>query len=185
MTLKDQNSCVPQSFFLYHDIEAGAEFFFDENDYILNDTGKKPRAIKTEVTSTSFSTSRSRTKSDASSLLSSRGRKRPRRAATTIRSYVVPDSDDDMLDDDEPMEFTAQEHEKRTKTEESSLQKWVKHLGNLVKEEQRKVYQFSFWLYLSCLINILIQYQKHKKLVEMTSEPGMKVRVAKVLGSLL
>ncbi|KAF8231714.1 hypothetical protein L208DRAFT_1423428 [Tricholoma matsutake] len=148
------------SFFLYHDIEAGAEFFFDENDYILNDTGKKPRAIKTEVTSTSFSTSRSRTKSDASSLLSSRGRKRPRRAATTIRSYVVPDSDDDMLDDDEPMEFTAQEHEKRTKTEESSLQKWVKHLGNLVKEEQRK-------------------YQKHKKLVEMTSEPGMKVRVAK------
>jgi hypothetical protein len=148
------NLCVvPQSFFMYHDIEAGAEFFLDETDYIsTNEAGKKSRVVKAEVTSTSVSTSsRSRPKSDASSPLTSRGRKRPRRAATTIRSYAVPDSDDDMVDDDSA-EFTAQEHDKKPKTEESSLQKWVKHLGNLVKEEQRKVHLLSFSPCSCCLI---------------------------------
>lgn len=131
---------------MYHSVEAGAEFFFDENDYIsADDAGKKLRIVKTEISSTSLSTSsRSRTKSDASS--GSRGRKRPRRAAATIRSYAVPDSDDDMFDDDS-IEYSSEWHEKKLKTEETSLQKWVKHLANLVKEEQRKVRQLS---YMSC-----------------------------------
>jgi hypothetical protein len=126
---------------MYHDIEAGAEFFFDEDEYISRDeVGTKSRVVKTEVTSISTS-SRSRAKSDALSPLTAQGKKRPRRAATTIRSYAVPDSDDDMLDDDS-MEFTAQAPEKKPKIEESNLKKWIKHLGNLVKEEQRKVHNY-------------------------------------------
>jgi hypothetical protein len=120
---------------MYHDVEAGAEFFFDENDYISkNEVGKESSVVKMEATSTSISTSsRSRAKLDSYSPLAPRGKKRPRRAATTIRSYAVPDSDDDS------MEFSAQEREKKPEIEESNLKKWVKHLGILVKEEQRKV----------------------------------------------
>jgi hypothetical protein len=124
---------------MYHDVEGGAEFFFDENDYISADEyGLKSRLVHTELTTTSLSTpSRSRTKSDA---FSPRGKKRLRRAVATIRSYAVPDSDDDMFDDDS-FEYSSQMmHEKKRKIEESSLQKWVKHLSNLLKEEHRKVH---------------------------------------------
>lgn len=49
----------------------------------------------------------------------------------------MPDSDDDaIVDDDDDME----EHEKKPKPMESSLSKWIKHLSELMKEEQRKVY---------------------------------------------
>jgi hypothetical protein len=126
---------------MYHDVEAGAEFFFDENDYIsTDDSGQKSRVVQMELTSTSLSTpSRSRAMSDAFSPFSSRGKKRLRRAVATIRSYAVPDSDDDMFDDDS-IEYSSQMmHEKKLKIEESSLQKWVKHLTNLLKEEHRKV----------------------------------------------
>lgn len=61
----------------------------------------------------------------------SRGRKRPRRTAKeTVRSYVVPDSDEDLgtSDQDENEPF-----------EETNLQLWIKHLSILLKTETRKV----------------------------------------------
>lgn len=55
----------------------------------------------------------------------------------------MPDSDDDaIVDDDDDME----EHEKKPKPMESSLSKWIKHLSELMKEEQRKVYHTAFRL---------------------------------------
>ena len=65
------------------------------------------------------------------------GRKRPRRTATTIKSYVVPDSDDEVISDDD-------EIEKKLRIHESNLQKWIFHLGELLKEEKRKVSDCAF-----------------------------------------
>jgi hypothetical protein len=168
---------------MYHDIEAGAEFYLDESDYISDeDIGQKSRVVKTEAASASISISRSRTKPDVSTPLTPRGRKRPRRAANAIRSYAVPDSDEDLLFDYDSMEFNGLDHERRTKIEETSLQKWVKHLGCLMKEEQRKVLR-HFLCSCSRSHAVFMQYQKQKKLMEMTSESGTKVCVAKVHNS--
>jgi len=49
-----------------------------------------------------------------------------------------------MLLDDDCVGFAGLDHEQKPKAEQSSLQKWVKHLGNLVKEEQRKVRRLSY-----------------------------------------
>lgn len=66
-----------------------------------------------------------------------RGKKRPRRqAAVTVSSYVVPDSDDEAIADDE-WDYLAPRKGKRK--EETNLQKWIHHLAILLKDEQRKV----------------------------------------------
>ncbi len=66
---------------------------------------------------------------------SPRGRKRPRRStAITVRSYVVPGSDDEAIavEDDE-------DYDVKMKQTEGNLRLWVKHLGELLKTEQAKV----------------------------------------------
>jgi len=73
---------------------------------------------------------------------SSRSKKRPRRsAASTVKSYLVPDSDDDsILDEHKPDSVSlAKSKEAGKRKAESNLQRWIKHLTTLQKEELRKV----------------------------------------------
>jgi hypothetical protein len=93
-----------------------------------------------------------------------RGKKRPRRmAAATITSYAVPDSDDEAIAGEEDVEFSlfGGGQERKKKRVETNLQRWIKHLGELLKEEQRK-------------------FKEKKKRVEMAADPVTKVRVPKV-----
>lgn len=108
---------------MWQDIEVGAEFYFDENDYI-NDLGK----VKIEPTQATLNATATSTPSPPTS--SNRYRKRPRRTAKeTVQSYVVPDSDEDLRGSDEG----------EKEREETSLQLWIKHLSIILKAETRKV----------------------------------------------
>ena len=72
----------------------------------------------------------------------SRNKKRPRRsAASIVKSYLVPDSDDEsILDEQKPnsMSWTKSKEAGKRKAE-SNLQRWIKHLTALQKEELKKV----------------------------------------------
>ena len=72
----------------------------------------------------------------------SRSKKRPRRsAASTVKNYLVPDSDDEsILDEQKPDSMSwAKSKEAGKKKAESNLQRWIKHLTVLQKEELKKV----------------------------------------------
>ena len=126
-----------QSFYLYHEIESGAEFFLDENDYITkNDVVKNSEAkhkVKVEGSPNPLPSFSSSSPAPASN----RGKKRPRRsAAVTVQSYAVPDSDDEDIVDEDSC-FRIDDQEKKSK--ETNLQLWIKHLSDILKTETRKV----------------------------------------------
>lgn len=80
------------------------------------------------------------------SMSPARGRKRLRRsAATSVKSYAVPDSDDEAIVDEKP-DYLGWEDSKSAKRKkvESNLQRWIKHLTVLQKEEQKKVSRTTF-----------------------------------------
>ena len=130
------NTVGVQSFYLYHEIETGAEFFLDENDYIAkNDVARNVDAkhkVKVEASPNPLPSFSSSTPVPGSN----RGKKRPRRsAAVTVQSYAVPDSDDeDIVDEDS---FQMDDQEKKSK--ETNLQLWIKHLSDILRTETRKV----------------------------------------------
>lgn len=160
---------------MYHNIESGADFYVDEDDYLKKDIDKKtdgtPRTVKVESSiSPPPSTSvRGRLQPTTPE---SRGKKRPRRRITAVHSYAVPDSDDDAIIGSE---YLA----KKSKQVETSLQKWIHHLGELVKDEQRKVRSMSSFFLPSLALIPLGQYKQEKKNVEITLEHGTKVRFPK------
>ncbi|KAF5382555.1 hypothetical protein D9615_002846 [Tricholomella constricta] len=141
--------------FMYHEIEEGTEFYIDEEDYLQADKVEgKRKAVKAETASAPLcSSSRVKQESPSSSTSGVRRRKRPRRSATSVKSYAVPDSDDEAIADEEDIVT-------RPRPVESHVQKWITHLGELLKEEQRK-------------------FRDKKKKMEMLSEPGTKARVTK------
>lgn len=115
-----------QNFYMWQDIELGAQFYFDESDYITDNN-----KVKIEPTQSTLSSS-------ITSNSPSRGRKRPRRIAKeTVRSYVVPDSDEDLATSDQ---------DENEPCEETNLQLWIKHLSILLKAETRKVGAQYIWL---------------------------------------
>ncbi|KAH0586162.1 hypothetical protein H2248_007426 [Termitomyces sp. 'cryptogamus'] len=141
---------------LYTEIFKNCEFYSDEDDYIQDEVkAASNMPVKIEalyaLLSPSFS-AKTRLEASSSSSTHAGGRKRPRRTATTIKSYAIPDSDDEGISDDEI--------EKKPKIQESNLQKWIFHLGELLKEEKRKHKE---------------QKSKHNALLE----PGVKSRVYK------
>lgn len=77
----------------------------------------------------------------------SKNKKRPRRsAASSVKSYLVPDSDDEsILDEQKPDGVSlAQSTEAGKRKAESNLQRWIKHLTVLQKEELKKVSNCEF-----------------------------------------
>ncbi|CAK5284190.1 unnamed protein product [Mycena citricolor] len=107
-------------FYLYDQIKQGAAFYVSEAEYL------SASGLKTE--------------SDAS--LPAENRKRPRRSAAT-GSYVVPDSDDEMIAEDVDDAFAEYRRSTHTKKRgvlraDSPLQMWVAALSELHKAEQQK-----------------------------------------------
>ncbi|KAJ6613285.1 hypothetical protein B0H10DRAFT_2049012 [Mycena sp. CBHHK59/15] len=156
-------------FYLYERIKIGAPFYATEDDYVsnadaakhlfrkLSKGGDAPPCVKAEPADT------------AAGLSSPRGRKRPRRStAATVASYAVPDSDDEAIAEEEDAEFAefrtggggAERRRKMVKVE-THLERWIKALGELFKEEQRKY------------------REKKKRVLEKAAEPGVKIRVPK------
>ena len=77
----------------------------------------------------------------------SKNKKRPRRsAASFVKSYLVPDSDDEsILDEQKPDGVSlVQSTEAGKRKAESNLQRWIKHLTALQKEELKKVSNREF-----------------------------------------
>ncbi|CAA7261575.1 unnamed protein product [Cyclocybe aegerita] len=149
------------NYYLWYDIERGAEFFVDENDYITNDNPSRTLSsrpnIKVEAPASTTISSLPPMPSSPSS--STRGKKRPRRsAAGVVRSYADPDSDDEDIANDS---LLASAQEEKKKPGQTSLQLWIQHLGLLLKTETRK-------------------YNEMKKRLEKNAEPGApKVRIQK------
>ncbi|TFK52615.1 hypothetical protein OE88DRAFT_1807498 [Heliocybe sulcata] len=146
---------------LYHEIQQGAEFYFTEEDYIAQDKAKasgKRVKVKTESSSQSVLSTSTTGPSRGEG---SRGRKRPRRsAAASVKSYVIPDSDDETIVEDATIS-RAMKLQAKWKKVESNLQQWIKHLSAILKEEQKK-------------------YKDQKKRLEKTATaPGSKVRLPK------
>jgi hypothetical protein len=110
---------------VYHEIEEGAEFYLDENEY-LDNMHKECKGEK-EITYEPAIHEQVHEQQDEFS----RKRKRPKRTtANKVHSYAVPDSEDEMIQDRKPP-VTLQ-------PAETNLQKWIRHLTLLAKEEQRK-----------------------------------------------
>ncbi|KAF8158160.1 hypothetical protein B0H34DRAFT_443560 [Crassisporium funariophilum] len=144
------------NFYLYHDIEVGAEFYLDENDYISKNDSARILLSKQKVKVENPPNRLPSASPTGSS--SNRGKKRPRRsAAVTVRSYAVPDSDDEAIVDSDSY-FAIDDQEDKKKRKETSLQLWIKHLSELLKAETRK-------------------YTDKKKRLEKASEPDAKFRM--------
>ncbi|KAH8104584.1 hypothetical protein BXZ70DRAFT_596840 [Cristinia sonorae] len=144
---------------LFEDIEAGAEFYFSEEDYLSPEElkgspqksshlkrGKRPRYRIKMVQEYTVKTESS---PDPSVLLpfqdavpeeplSSSSRARPRRSVASSKNYAVPDSDDEAIADvfDEKVQDVSIRAKKRKV--ESNMQKWIKHLTALMKEEEKR-----------------------------------------------
>lgn len=128
---------------MYRDIEKGAEFYFNASDY-LNSQPKLgvKEEVKVEVNQPAIPSVASSSRRASSSRIpaeKSPNKKRPRRSvASGVRSYAVPDSDDEDIADVEEMTSAMQNIAKRRKVE-TNLQRWIKELSVLLKDENRKV----------------------------------------------
>jgi hypothetical protein len=90
--------------------------------------------VKVELSQSTISSPPASSPHTVTNTNTNRGKKRPRRtAAETVRSYAVPDSDED------DQHFEASEQDDQKDPRETSLQLWIKHLGLLLKTETRKV----------------------------------------------
>ncbi|KAJ6559193.1 hypothetical protein DFH09DRAFT_1083787 [Mycena vulgaris] len=162
-------------FYLYERIKQGAPFYATEDDYLGNTDSarhlfKKLNKGKSKEVPPASPTRIIKTEPVELLAGSPRGRKRPRRsAATAVNSYAVPDSDDEAIAAAEDREDEFAEFrmggggvKKKTVRVETHLERWVKALGELLKEEQRK-------------------YREKKKRVEKerAAGPGGKMRISK------
>lgn len=124
----------------------------DEEDYITKtDAARRLKVkVKTETPQgripTPSYTASGRIRSiegSTSPSSSSKGKKRPRRSAAAVRSYAVPDSDDEAIM--EPENEYELSDRKRPGSQDTNLQRWLKHLGELCREEQRKVCTYTLY----------------------------------------
>lgn len=115
---------------MWQAIQVGAEFLLDEDDYLSEASRTMHRAAKQKVV---------KIESVERDLLPSpsRGRKRPRRSANTVRSYAVPGSDDESVLEEQSIQMRPDM--RRNMPQETSMQLWIKHLSLLLKTETRKV----------------------------------------------
>ncbi|OSX59849.1 hypothetical protein POSPLADRAFT_1075353 [Postia placenta MAD-698-R-SB12] len=153
---------------LFEDIETGTEFYFSEEDYLTQEelagvVSSPARArcrrtkIKMEVTAKPEVVVIPLPPVPGPSRIQghTRGKKRPRRSATTtMKSYVVPDSDDEEIAEEKVDDSV------KKRRSETNLQRWIKHLTILHKEEQKK-------------------YKEKRKLEQAATEPGIKIRSPK------
>lgn len=116
---------------MWASIELGAEFYFDEDDYL----SESAKAVRQAAKNPTVKVEPLLGPSAGSSL---KGRKRPRRsAAVAVLSYAVSSSDDENLNGERSRQMR---HDTRNKVrQETKLQLWIKHLSLLLKAETKKV----------------------------------------------
>ena len=73
----------------------------------------------------------------------------------------MPDSDDEEIIDIDDVATKQTSVQAKKRKEESNMQKWIKHLSTLLKEEQRR-------------------FNEKKKRAQATLPPGTKVRFTRV-----
>jgi hypothetical protein len=131
---------------LFDAIKNGAGFFFSDNDYLKHPDVVVKRETPSAETVPSWvvknsSTTTSIEPASCPSFTSNAAptRKRLHRsAAATVKSYAYAHSDSD---DEAPSHYEASEPSSTstTRTVESNLQLWIKHLSALQKDETKKV----------------------------------------------
>ncbi|KAI0335899.1 hypothetical protein GY45DRAFT_1267365 [Cubamyces sp. BRFM 1775] len=154
---------------LFDDIEGGTEFYFSEEDYLSQEelsTGLAPlgpsgkRAARKAARAASAAGSGSAAVAGPSTP-SPPAKKRPRRSvASAVKSYVVPDSDDEAIADGRDESHQHLQRFAKKRRAETNMQRWIKHLALLLKEEQKK-------------------YNEKKRRVHAAAPPGVKVKVPK------
>lgn len=158
---------------MWEDIEAGAEFYFSEEDYLspeeLNGTPvksffhkrhKRPRyriklvqeysVKKEENVKREGSVKKERSPSlaalpfESQEMAGEPSTARLRPRRSNInKSYAVPDSDDDAIADDQDEMVQHVSAHAKKRKAESNMHKWIKHLTALMKEEEKKVRECS------------------------------------------
>ncbi|KAM6494345.1 hypothetical protein JOM56_010706 [Amanita muscaria] len=119
---------------LFRAIELGARFYSDETEYLSTD--EQPLKARTK---TSKSMCAPALCSPISTRAPTKNKKRPRRsAAAAVRSYFVPDSEDDVTCDPIKGKLPTGSVLSLAQTKEHHLRLWVSNLGELLRFEQRK-----------------------------------------------
>ncbi|KAH7336889.1 hypothetical protein B0J17DRAFT_665274 [Rhizoctonia solani] len=131
------------------------KFYFSEEDYLPRETVKPPSSGKMSINTLCnpdpIKSERFQTPTTPSSF--EEGSSRPRRmAASATRTYKIPsDSDEDEISDDMDYSYStsrkgrakgkgkAVEQLSNTQPESTDFHLWTKHLGLLLKEEEKKV----------------------------------------------
>lgn len=175
---------------MFDDIEAGAEFYFSEDDYLTQEELAPPkRRLKlkhrpririkpvkeyTVKTESSPGPSTPRTNEDQDM------KPRLRRHAVSSVNYYIPGSDDEMITSDESEEQIKEELHAivRKRKEESNLQKWIKHLSVVLKEEHKKVHFAR--MFATLYSDLQLQYSEKKKALQASVGPNMRLKVPKV-----
>ena len=126
-------------------IELGAEFYFDEDDYLseaakaVRQAARTPLVKGVKVESAKVESVKVEPPSPIPGpSFTSKGRKRPRRsAAVAVLSYATPGSDDENLSGEWSTKMVYDT--KKKVRQETKLQLWIKHLSLLLKTETKKV----------------------------------------------
>jgi hypothetical protein len=133
-----------QNYQLLQAIKNGAGFFFSDNDYLKHPNVEVKRETPCSETMSSEAVKESSLIEPSSSsslvMLSAAAptRKRLHRsAAATVKSYAYAQSDSD---DGFPSHGTTSDSFQPTRTVESDLQLWIRHLSALQKDETKKVF---------------------------------------------
>lgn len=172
---------------MFDDIEVGAEFYFTEEDYLTSEElngapprrRKRPRIRIKAVTEYTVKAECSPGPSTPQDNEDQDAKLRPRRHLDSSVNYYVPDSDDEMIAEDEGEEELKQELSAivKKRKDESNLQKWIKHLTSIYKEEQKKVCSVACP---DVPLSRQVQYSEKKKALQASVGPNMRLKVPKV-----
>jgi len=149
------------------------DFYFTEEDYLQSRDGvpvikksESPVRSRSRVVAHPNVKSKSKSKSQADPSVPSLRRSR-RSAAAYAKSYVIPDSDDEeIVEEDEVNQgwswFSTLVYDTRVKKkkEDTNLQLWIQHLTILLKDEEKKVCVIlglcaTFLTLMDCFVSIV------------------------------
>lgn len=149
---------------LFRAIREGAQFYLSDNDYLEYPDVEVKRetpgaeAVPSEATRDSASTMSTVSVTLSSSSCTARTRKRLHRsAAATVKSYALPDSDEESSTRGTS---EASRHRARAHTTDSDLQLWIKHLSAFQKDETKK-------------------FNEKKRLLEQSNISGARLRAVR------
>ena len=134
-----------QNFLLFEAIKEGAGFFFSDNDYLKHpdiEVKRETPCLETMSPGPVKESSSIEPSSSSSSIMLNAAaptRKRLHRsAAAIVKSYAYHAQSDS--DDGSPSHGTISDSFQPTRTVESNLQLWIRHLSVLQKDETKKVF---------------------------------------------